>query len=296
MKSYRIVIAIAASAACHAAVLLPASSYTPASAMLRRGDNAVTLELLESVEAVARPADPPPTPVTEAKQAIRREVSKAADQLAAAMEKISRIKLPEPPKAPVPEPPAPEPPPKPIVEPAIQAARLVIRRSAFELAERMQAVAATLEDATRQYAEAAARLKLAEQVAHAVKAPPPPLPPQPRKPSQGDADVNAKASEGGSGIRGVAAPARAIGALSPVYPPICRRRGEQGKVTLEWQVLASGKCGWVKVVQSSGLDLMDNAAIRAVKAAGFRPAASAGRAVASVMTCTFRFTLTDPGY
>ena len=62
---------------------------------------------------------------------------------------------------------------------------------------------------------------------------------------------------------------------------------------LEWQVLASGKCGQVKIVQSSGNDLLDQAAVEAVKNAAFRPAAYAGRAVESTMTCSFRFTLTD---
>ena len=66
-------------------------------------------------------------------------------------------------------------------------------------------------------------------------------------------------------------------------------------MVIEWQVLACGRCGWVKVVQSSGYAMLDQAAVEAVKNAAFRPAAFAGRAVDSVMARTFHFKLTDAG-
>jgi len=62
---------------------------------------------------------------------------------------------------------------------------------------------------------------------------------------------------------------------------------------LEWQVLASGKCGRVRIAKSSGNDLLDQAAVEAVKKAAFRPAAAAGRAVDSVMGRTIRFKIID---
>jgi protein TonB len=289
MKRYRFLIYFAMSAGCHAAMLLPGWSYTPASVMLRRGDNAVTIELLVSVEAVAGPTSPAPTPVTRTEQAIQRQVENAAEQLAAAVRELSKIKLPDPPKPPEPQPPVAVTPPEPVIELVIEATQMQIRRSATNLAERMRDLAEAVQEASRQYA--------AQRARHAAETPAPPPPPAPKQTiAQGNADVNSRASNGGSGTQGVLAGAQAVGSLSPIYPPICRRRGEEGKVMLEWQVLASGKCGWVRIMQSSGNDLLDQSAVEAVKNAAFRPAASAGRAVDSAMACTFRFTLTDPGY
>jgi len=308
MKQYRFLIYFALSAGCHAAMLLPLLpgwSYTPASAMLRRGDNAVTLELVESVEAVARSTPPAPTPVTRTEQAIQLHVENAAEQLAAAVRELSKIKLPDPPKPPEPQPPVAVTPPEPVIEPAIEATRLQIRRSATNLAERMRDLAEAVQETSRQYAEVAARQNQAEQLAaqwarHTAppaETPAPPAPPAPKQTiAQGNADVNSRASNGGSGTQGVSAGVQAIGSLSPIYPPICRRRGEEGKVMLEWQVLASGKCGWVRIMQSSGNDLLDQSAVEAVKNAAFRPATRFGQAVDSAMACTFRFTLTDPEY
>jgi TonB family protein len=310
MKEYRLYIAVAISAACHAAMLLPGWSYTPASAMLRRGDNAVTLELVESVEAVARPTSPAPTPVTRTEQAIQRQVENAAEQLAAAVRELSKIKLPDPPKPPEPQPPVAVTPPEPVIELVIEATQMQIRRSATNLAERVRDLAEAVQEASRQYAEVAARQKQARQkqieqaeqagqIAQAGQpagAPALPGPASKQTRGQGNAEVNSRASNGGSGTQGVSAGTQGVGSLSPVYPPICRRRGEEGVVKLEWQVLASGKCGWVRIMQSSGNDLLDQSAVEAVKNAAFRPAASAGRAVDSAMACTFRFTLTDAGY
>ena len=339
MKEYRFFIAVAVSAGCHAAVLLlallpPWRSYTPASLMLRGGDNAVTTEFLASVEAVAGPAEPSPTPVTQAEQALRRQVETAAEQLAAAVRELGKIKLPDPPKPPEPQAPVAEPPPEPqppvaepplepqppvaepppepkqsepFIEPVIEATREQIDRSATNLAERMRDLAQTVREASRQCAArqaggTAARQNQAEQVAHSG---PPAGPAGPAAPhgasangqarGYGNAAVNSRASNGGSGTQGVSGGTQAAGALSLVYPPISRRRGEEGSVILQWQVLARGRCGWVRVVRSSGYQLLDQAAVEAVKNAAFRPAASAGRAVDSVMACTFRFTLSDQG-
>jgi TonB family protein len=71
------------------------------------------------------------------------------------------------------------------------------------------------------------------------------------------------------------------------------RRGEEGAVTLEWRVLADGRCGWVKVIKSSGNETLDGAAVEAVKKASYRPARVLGIAVESVVIKNFRFQLVD---
>lgn len=297
MKSYRIIIAIAASAACHAAVLLPASSYRPAMVTPRRGDNAVTLELLESVEAVARSVPEPTRPVTEAKQAIQRQVQETTDRLAAMVRQISNIKLPDPPT-----PPMPEPPPKPVIAPMIQTAKVKLQQSTKDIAEQIHISAESLQQATRQCvaqaaaqqaaAEEARRAEQARQAAELAKATPPPKQARP----DGNAAVNSRAADGASGTRGVKTDAQPIGDMRPSYPPACKRRNEEGIVTLEWQVLANGKCGWVRIVKSSGNGTLDQAAVDTVKEASFRPAVSAGVAVDSVMEKAFRFRIIEREY
>lgn len=65
----------------------------------------------------------------------------------------------------------------------------------------------------------------------------------------------------------------------PAYPMAARRMGWQGRVVLDVEVLASGLPGQVRLHQSSGHDVLDNAAIRAVSAWRFVAARQGGQAV-----------------
>ncbi|MES2831464.1 MAG: energy transducer TonB [Pseudomonadota bacterium] len=58
----------------------------------------------------------------------------------------------------------------------------------------------------------------------------------------------------------------------PVYPPMARRMGEEGKVMLRVYVTPQGTAGEVKVHTSSGSTMFDDAAQAAVKAWRFVPA------------------------
>ena len=51
----------------------------------------------------------------------------------------------------------------------------------------------------------------------------------------------------------------------PVYPLIAKRRGWEGTVTLEIELRADGSVGDIKVAQSSGYPLLDEAAMDKVK-------------------------------
>ena len=298
MKQYRFLIYFALSAACHAAMLLPLLpgwSYTPASAMLRRGDNAVTLELVESVEAVARPAPEQTRPVTEVKQEIQRQIETAAKQFAALVRRIETIELPDPP--PTPPTPAKPTPPEPVIEPILQATRIQLDRSAKEMAQCAKALEQAVELAKKRAAEQLAaeaeRNRQAEQLAKTATQAPAPNVPQEHTRPDGTADVNSQASPAAHGTQGVTCGVSAIGDLKPLYPPACVRRGEEGAVTLEWRVLADGHCGWVKVIKSSGNETLDGAAIEAVKKASYRPARVLGIAVESVVIKNFRFQIID---
>ena len=88
----------------------------------------------------------------------------------------------------------------------------------------------------------------------------------------------------------VDAPPRPRKAIRPDYPKGARQRGEQGDVVLEIRVGADGLVDNVGVVASSGHPELDEAAVRAAKAARFSPARAGREPVASTarLTLTFR--------
>jgi protein TonB len=65
----------------------------------------------------------------------------------------------------------------------------------------------------------------------------------------------------------------------PAYPMVARRMAWQGKVIISVEVLASGVAGQVKLYQSSGHDVLDNAALQAVRGWKFSAARQAGQLV-----------------
>lgn len=89
----------------------------------------------------------------------------------------------------------------------------------------------------------------------------------------------------------VDAPPKPRRTIRPVYPKGARQRGEQGEVTVEIEVDAEGRVSAVKVVGSSGFAELDDAAVRAVRAATFVPAKSGGCAVESSARLTLAFRL-----
>ena len=93
--------------------------------------------------------------------------------------------------------------------------------------------------------------------------------------------------------QGVITEATASGIITPDYPRISRRRGEEGAVTLSIQVLANGKAGDARVMQSSGYHRLDEAALDAATKASFEPARRFGHALESETTLTFTFQLTN---
>ena len=79
----------------------------------------------------------------------------------------------------------------------------------------------------------------------------------------------------------------------PEYPRIARSRGWQGKVLLRVQVTADGHSADVSVLQSSGHELLDDAAIEAVRKWTFIPAKRGNTPVASTVTVPMQFKLNE---
>jgi len=79
----------------------------------------------------------------------------------------------------------------------------------------------------------------------------------------------------------------------PEYPAIAKSRGWQGKVLLRVQVSAQGGSQSVAIEQSSGRDILDEAAMEAVKQWKFTPARRGDTAIASSVIVPIVFTLKD---
>lgn len=82
---------------------------------------------------------------------------------------------------------------------------------------------------------------------------------------------------------------------APAYPEISRRRGEEGRVLLEAEVLETGRVGTIRVVQESRFPLLNRAATEAVQKWVLRPARRNGTAVADRIRIPVRFQLVQPG-
>ena len=65
----------------------------------------------------------------------------------------------------------------------------------------------------------------------------------------------------------------------PVYPELARRRGQQGVVELLAHVDEQGRITDLRVQRSSGFSLLDEAALKGVRAWTFIPATRNGTAV-----------------
>lgn len=78
----------------------------------------------------------------------------------------------------------------------------------------------------------------------------------------------------------------------PVYPLLARRRGYQGTVLLEVLVTKDGTVGSVRLVRSSGAEILDKAAKRGVKEWTFHPGKKGDEAVEMWVKVPIKFQLT----
>jgi protein TonB len=77
----------------------------------------------------------------------------------------------------------------------------------------------------------------------------------------------------------------------PKYPSVARSRGWTGKVILQVRVSAEGEAEQVTVAQSSGHEILDEAAINAVEGWRFTPAKRGDTPVASTVRVPMNFQL-----
>ncbi|MGA9033245.1 MAG: energy transducer TonB [Sulfuricaulis sp.] len=86
---------------------------------------------------------------------------------------------------------------------------------------------------------------------------------------------------------------RSLNNPKPPYPFAARRNSMEGSVVLRAYVLEDGHCAEVKLMTSSGHDLLDNSALQTVKQWRFVPATRGGVAVASWVEIPITFRLQD---
>lgn len=77
----------------------------------------------------------------------------------------------------------------------------------------------------------------------------------------------------------------------PEYPSLARRRGYEGSVVLEFEIRPDGSCGEIRVIQSSGHGILDEASVSAVRGWRFSPATRGGTPVAAIQRIRFTFKL-----
>jgi protein TonB len=158
-----------------------------------------------------------------------------------------------------------------------------------------------------------ARDEVALPTRRIAAAPPPPPPPavqtparlaravRPAPPASGartpiiaaDADDAAPGAGPGSGAT---PPRYGFGSAAnplPRYPEIARERGWEGVVLLSVSVSAEGRADAVRVSRSSGHEILDRAALEAVRRWRFEPGRRAGLPVAATAEVPIRFRLED---
>lgn len=77
----------------------------------------------------------------------------------------------------------------------------------------------------------------------------------------------------------------------PVYPPLARRRGLEGRVVLRVAVAADGAVQEVTVLRGSGHAMLDEAAREAVSRWRFRPATTGAGPVSAAVEIPVSFRL-----
>ncbi|MDM7462289.1 MAG: energy transducer TonB [Tepidimonas taiwanensis] len=77
----------------------------------------------------------------------------------------------------------------------------------------------------------------------------------------------------------------------PTYPPLARRLGEEGKVTLRVLVTPQGQPERIELAESAGSPRLDEAAIEAVRRWRFAPARQGDTAVAAWVRVPIAFRL-----
>ena len=100
------------------------------------------------------------------------------------------------------------------------------------------------------------------------------------------------APSGSSGGKGITAPG-ILSKVDPQYPQSARQAGQEGTVVLKIQILSTGRSGEIVIARSSGYQVLDEAAVTAVRQWQFIPAKdlNSSRSVTCTTTLPVSFRL-----
>lgn len=123
----------------------------------------------------------------------------------------------------------------------------------------------------------------------------------PRSPAKAEARTGESVGSAGGPVETAMRPAGAASGLAkaigdnrkPAYPAYARRRGIEGRVILSVTVSADGNVAHVGIAQSSRYDVLDEAAVEAVRKWRFRPAHENGQAIVSTINVPITFRLNE---
>ena len=137
------------------------------------------------------------------------------------------------------------------------------------------------QEAVEQEVQEAVEAQLQEETAPEPEAPEVAAPQPPEAP-QSSADTEHAA---------VVSPPTALNRITPVYPRSARRKGREGRVTLDVRVSPEGKVVDATVVASSGFADLDHSALDAASSARFAPATQDDTPIEGCVRLTFDFKL-----
>lgn len=263
MKDRTVLVSAAIAAGIHAIILFANLGMTPPTLASAASSIEVTLVAAPAAPAAQAAAAEPavaPTPEPErAKPPLKPEPEPVIEPEPVPIPEP--VEIPEPEPVPEPEPmvePQPEPIPEPVVEPDAEpdvgATRRVAREEPGETSEET-AIAPPSVDSAGETAELGGLTESA-------------VPTFDRSPAY---TYNPK----------------------PKYPRAARRRGQEGTVVLLIEVLASGRVGEVAIEESSGHELLDGAAMKAVRRWRFTPAKKGSVPVRASVKVPVEFNLKD---
>ena len=138
------------------------------------------------------------------------------------------------------------------------------------------------QEAVEQEVQEAVEAQLQEETAPEMPEAPEVVAPQPPEAPQSSADTEHAA---------VVSPPTALNRITPVYPRSARRKGREGRVTLDVCVSPEGKVVDATVVASSGFADLDHSALDAASSARFAPATQDDTPIEGCVRLTFDFKL-----
>ena len=234
----------------------------------------IDLSFSEKPDETAVPATPPPQPAVEPPPAPEPPPPV-----------VEPPPVPEPPPPPVVEPPpAPKPPPPPVVKPPPAP-----KPPPPPVVKPPPAPKPPPLPTPKPVTPRPQEVKPVPKEPPKPNPPPRPQEPSPPKPQPSVAVPPAPApSQARVKVDKQPSPRRRI---KPEYPRGARERGEEGDVTLEFEVSAKGTVSDVQIVKSCGFPELEQAAIRAVKQARFEPARRGNSKVPAPARITLTFHL-----